>query len=284
MYEILKKLAERPAPFSHYSAPELWTRPHLAQSMLAFHIDGDNDIASRRSQSIQSIVNWIADRFAVRGKRICDLGCGPGLYANSLAQMGAIVTGVDISPSSLAYARNSAPQSRGGTDGSISPLYIEGNYLDMALPQEQDLVMLIYADYCALSPEQRALLLSRMKDQLKPGGTIILDVFSDRQFAALKPETVIETDLMAGFWAPSPYVGLKKSWLWPERNLGLDHYLISSPQDCFEIYNWMQYFSPDSLKAELEGLGFSSLSLVNILTGEMLAEDYGNEFCAIVTF
>nr|WP_319516076.1 class I SAM-dependent methyltransferase [uncultured Cohaesibacter sp.] len=279
MYNLLCTMAERPAPFCQYTAPDLWTRPHIAASMLAFHIDGSNDLASRKQESIVSIVDWIAERFAVDGKRVCDLGCGPGLYANRLAQKGAQVTGVDISTSSLAYARGHAPSAA----PTGAPSYRLANYLEDPLPQEQDLVLLIYADYCALSPSQRRTLLARMRAQLNPGGAIVFDVFSDHMFQKLEESTVLESDLMGGFWAPSPYVGLKKSWLWPETTTGLDHYLIACPDETFEIYNWMQYFSPHSLKDELQQCGFDSPAMIDFQTGSALGADYGDAFGAIVT-
>nr|WP_321458134.1 class I SAM-dependent methyltransferase [uncultured Cohaesibacter sp.] len=280
MFEQLKALAQRPAPFCHYTATELWTRPHIAKSMLAFHLDGAHDIASRKTTAITSTVNWLHDRFDLEGKKVCDLGCGPGLYAQRLAQIGAIVTGVDISATSIAHARNQAlaslPQS-----GEV-PSYLLADYLEDPLPEGQDLILLIYADYCALSPVQRARLIHRMKRQLRPGGAIYFDVFSDRFFATLTESTVIENDLMGGFWAPSPYVGLKRSWLWPDDQLALDHYLIVSKEEQFEIYNWLQYYSPALLEAELIDLGFGQIECVDILTGGALGKEYGDAFGVIL--
>ena len=36
MYSTLCDFTDRPAPFSRYTAQELWTRPHPARQMLAF--------------------------------------------------------------------------------------------------------------------------------------------------------------------------------------------------------------------------------------------------------
>lgn len=55
----------------------------------------------------------------LRGKTALDYGCGGGEFSWLLAQMGAKVVGVDISPISVAQARALAPPSRKG-----SPIFL----------------------------------------------------------------------------------------------------------------------------------------------------------------
>jgi ubiquinone/menaquinone biosynthesis C-methylase UbiE len=45
----------------------------------------------------------------VRGKRILDVGCGPGLYASLLIKNGAVVIGLDISRELIRIAKKEAP-------------------------------------------------------------------------------------------------------------------------------------------------------------------------------
>ena len=101
MYELLQDIAQRPEPFSRYTAMELWTRPHLARQMLSFHLNQETDLASRRFEIIDHVVNWIDSQLHLSGKSICDLGCGPGLYTQRFSNKGAAVTGVDFSARSL---------------------------------------------------------------------------------------------------------------------------------------------------------------------------------------
>ena len=52
----------------------------------------------------------VLDDFApahLRGKRVLDVGCGPGFWARHLARLGADYVGIDISPRSAALARRS---------------------------------------------------------------------------------------------------------------------------------------------------------------------------------
>ncbi|WP_319531039.1 class I SAM-dependent methyltransferase [uncultured Cohaesibacter sp.] len=268
--------ADRP-PFCAYTAADLWTRPHIASQMLAHHLDPASDIASRRADTINGIVQWLNERVDLSGKHVCDLGCGPGLYAQRLAEAGAHVTGLDFSANSIAHARKL------GADSCGSLRFEVADYLVDALPTNQDLVLLIYADFCALSPAQRTLLLRRMADQLAPGGHIVLDVFSDRLFGARSEALIIEDDLMGGFWAPSPYVGIQRGWLYQDLRLSLDHYLIATPSETFAIYNWLQYFTPESLTTELAANGFETVQAVDMMSGTDLVGDYGTEFGVILS-
>jgi 2-polyprenyl-3-methyl-5-hydroxy-6-metoxy-1,4-benzoquinol methylase len=54
--------------------------------MLQYHLNDDIEASSRNSAFIEKSCNWIADHFNIKGKKVIDFGCGPGLYATRLAQ------------------------------------------------------------------------------------------------------------------------------------------------------------------------------------------------------
>ena len=49
------------------------------------------DIRTGHDQTIQKILNWIEADGDIRGKSVCDCGCGVGSLAIPLAQMGKMV-------------------------------------------------------------------------------------------------------------------------------------------------------------------------------------------------
>ena len=49
-------------------------------------------------------LEWIDAVVGLAGKRVLDVGCGGGLLAEAMAHRGARVTGIDLSPESLAVA------------------------------------------------------------------------------------------------------------------------------------------------------------------------------------
>jgi len=264
MYDFIYDISQRPEPFSRYTAKELWTRPHLSQQMLSFHLNQETDLASRRFELIDRVVNWINSQLNLSGKSLCDLGCGPGLYTDRFAAMNACVTGVDFSKYTLDYARNQAKQ----------PIrYIQADYLSDDLPTGFDVITLIYTDLCVLSPSQRKLLLGRMRRMLNPGGHIVIDVAGLGLLKNKEPVTLIEDKLMGGFWSEQNYVGIQKSFLYQEENLSLDRYIIIEPKETWQVYNWFQHFTPKSIETELEKAGFAVTQMVGDLTGERLTKD-----------
>jgi SAM-dependent methyltransferase len=230
--------------------------------MLEAHLDADADMASRRVASIDAIVAWMDDRFGLEGKAICDLGCGPGLYASRLAERGARVTGLDFSARSIDFGCQAA------RDKNLALHFEVSDYLKDDLPAEQDLVLLIYADLCALAPDQRRILYAKVQASLKPGGYFVCDVFSRGQFDQREEGMSYGWRLMDGFWAAGDYFGFLTTFLYDDLNLALDRYLIVEPPRRREVFNWLQYFDPESLTAELGENGFDVEAVVDVLTGE----------------
>ncbi len=262
LYDQLAEIRSRPLPFSQMTIAALWTEPHIARQMLAFHLDPDIDAASRRHATIDNFVTWLDARLGLAGKSITDLGCGPGLYTERMAQRGAKVSGVDFSASSLAHARQSAG------DRGLAITYIEGDYLTADLPEAQDIVTVIYGDFCALAPDQRRRLLARVRAMLAPGGRLVLDAYTPGQFAALSEGFEGGHNYQNGFWSPLDYFAFKQTHLWPDELISLERYLVATAERQFEIFNWMQYFTPASIEAELAEAGFAVEANVEFDTGQ----------------
>jgi SAM-dependent methyltransferase len=242
--------------------------------MLSFHLNQETELASRRFETIDEIVSWIDSQLGLSGKRVCDLGCGPGLYTQRFSTKGADVTGVDFSAHSLDYARRKSEEDK------QSIRYLMADYLSDDLPAGSDIVTLIYTDFSVLSPTQRAKLLGRIRKMLNPGGQLVLDVAGMGSLNAKEECTCIEDKLMDGFWAEGDYVGIQRSFVYPQQDLSLDRYVIVEPNETWQIFNWFQYFTAQGLQQELNAAGFSVEQMSGGLRGEPLQAE--GDFIAII--
>jgi SAM-dependent methyltransferase len=137
----------------------------------------------------------------------------------------------------------------------LSIRYINESYLELKLADRFDLVTMIMCDFCALSPEQRRTMLRKFHGLLAPGGAVLLDVYSLAAFAQRKEQTICEIDLLDGFWSPHRYYGFLNTFKYDEEKVVLDKYTIVEEERTRTIYNWLQYFSPETLEHELNDCG-----------------------------
>jgi SAM-dependent methyltransferase len=275
MFSTLSEHTTRPPVFSVYTAEELWTDPHLAQQMLKFHLDPAQDLASRNHAFIQRSVEWLNSRFELgAGRRVLDLGCGPGLYANGLAELGASVTGVDFSKNSLAYAGSKA-EGRG-----LDVSFHYGNYLDLELQGTFDLILLIFGDFCPLGPDRRRSLLNRVNGWLAPGGRFVFDVSSSAQFEGLEESSSYEEAPVGGFWSPDPHFVFTKRFKYLPDMAYLDRYLVVEATRHREFFNWIQCYDPSGLEVELREAGWGVEATFGNVAGDPF--DPEGQFFAVI--
>ena len=252
MFNELEDINSRPKPFEFYTAAELWTDEHTSEQMLQFHLNESIDLSSRNHAFIDRSVEWIASQFNVTADTaIADFGCGPGLYTTRLAQTGADVTGIDFSPRSIDYAKAAAAEK------NLDITYHCQNYLDFEADKRFDLIIMIFCDFCALSPDQRKTLLQKYHTFLKPGGSLLLDVHSLNIFNEKQESATCELNQLNGFWSPNTYYGFVNSFKYDKEKVSLDKYTIIEKDRTRTVYNWLQYFSRESLTHELAENGFN---------------------------
>ena len=124
-----------------------WDDEHISKSMLKAHLDANGSAASRTQRVMEASAEWISQVCGGgEGKKLLDLGCGPGCYAELLTQKGFQVTGIDFSKRSINYAVESAAKKK------LDIIYYYQNYLDMVYEEAFDAVILIYCDFGVLAP------------------------------------------------------------------------------------------------------------------------------------
>ena len=94
---VADRLEERRTPASaraHWTASPARDAGDAAQAVFQARLHRDR----------VRIIPWLSRTRDLRGRRILEVGCGPGASTVALAEQGAEVTGIDVSPTSVAAA------------------------------------------------------------------------------------------------------------------------------------------------------------------------------------
>jgi SAM-dependent methyltransferase len=230
--------------------------------MLRFHLDGSVAISSETTEFIEAATAWMTETFRLAdGARVLDLGCGPGLYASPFARIGADVTGIDFSARSIAHAREAAARA------GLRVTYLVEDCLAWQPSGHFDLATMIMRDYCALAPDQRLVVLGKVERLLTPGGAFLLDVDSTATLDTRTESASYGYRPAGGFWSANPYFEFHNAFVYPDEAVTLDEYVIVEADRTRTIYNWIQFFSPDSLASELARSGLAIETVLGDVAG-----------------
>lgn len=250
----------------------MWTDKHISKFLLDAHINPEIGVASRTLQDIEKTVD-IIDKMVSPESEILDLGCGPGLYAERLTKRSHRVTGVDFSKNSINYAI----KQRSINQSNIE--YINDNYLNLDFDSKFDFIMMIYCDFGALVPEERISLMKIIHKALKPGGIFFFDAIDEKTIERLNFNTSWEM-AERGFWKPTPYICLNKSFHFKENKATLDQHIVIGEDESFKLYRfWNHYFNHKDVEVLFRPIGFSKVkSIRNLLNGSEPYNDHGVVF------
>lgn len=237
----------------------MWTDQYISKQILNIHLNPEIDLGSRKKSTIIKTADWILGKKQTEGSlKILDLGCGPGLYSEYFAQKGHKVTGVDISKTSIEYAKESAARQ------NLDIKYFQANYLETVFAvEEYDLAVLIYTDFSVLNPQEQQQLLHSIYKTLKTGGTLILDVLNDNNIENKTTPRSWEASAN-GFWKAEPYLALSESFLYPKEKVILFQHLIINEKQESSIYRfWTHFFSKNDMNKILTENKFRDVEISN---------------------
>jgi len=247
----LLKTITKPALYEPGNA-SMWEDDHISHQLLKLHLNQECDAASRKRVTIERTVQWIEKHLDTKQKSILDLGCGPGLYCELLADHGYQVTGVDFSKRSIDYARQS------GAQKGLPIEYHLSNYLDLTFENQFDLVIIIFCDFDVLVPNDRTRLLNNIHRALKPGGLFIFDTLNPKAPAVMTIPDKYWEMVDDGFWKMGTYLALSESFHYEEANVILQQHVVCSEPDQCSVYRfWTHYYQYSSIVHILDEEGFS---------------------------
>lgn len=265
---IIEK-SKKPLLFEKGSS-QMWIDEYISQQMLEAHLDPNTDAASRKPHTIDASVKWIAEYICDNNydQKLLDLGCGPGLYTNRLAKQGfKNVEGVDFSTRSIDYAKTQALNLKLHVD------YVCHDYLTLDFTTCFDVILLIYCDFGVLNKSERDSLLTKIYNNLKPGGKFVFDVFTPNKYRN-HVDTRTWNSHHGGFWSPTPHICLNSNYWYSKERVHLQQTIVLDDNDDLQIYNiWDQTYSLDEISSILSGIGFKDLEFFSDVTGRAYQEE-----------
>lgn len=266
----LQQIVNRTSPPAPWSEGDNipWNDPDFSRRMLREHLSQSHDAASRRFAIIDGQVGWIdANLLEHVPSRILDLGCGPGLYSNRLAQIGHTCTGIDFSPASIAYARETA---------APAATFIEGDLRTMPFEGEYNLIMQIYGEFNVFPPAAAGEILRRAANALAPGGRLLLEVST---YAAVKAMAATRRgwySARAGLWSDRPHLCLEEAF-WDEAAQAAIYrnFVVDAESAAVQLWSSSyQAYTEEAYRSILAQAGFTRISILDGLGGAPQQEGF----------
>jgi len=187
-----------------------WDDPEFSARMLAEHLDDRHDLASRRRTTIDAHVDWLTRAGSTSGRRVLDVGCGPGLYLERFASRGWSCVGLDIAPAAIEYARKRATQ----TDADCE--YVLGDFRDSTVEGSFDLVLCLFGELSTVSLEDLRAVMDRMAHCLAPDGHAVIELSTRAGVHKKGMNTPTWFTATGGLFADGEHVVLREStWVEP---------------------------------------------------------------------
>ena len=116
-------------------------------------------------------------------------------------------------------------------------------------------------------------MLSKFHSLLKPGGSVLLDVYSLNTFNQKEESATYALNQLNGFWSPEDYFCFVNTFKYEKEKVILDKYTIIEASRKRVVYNWLQCYSKDSIRSEFEENGFKADELYSDVAGKAFTSE-----------
>jgi ubiquinone/menaquinone biosynthesis C-methylase UbiE len=134
--------------------------------------DYDRGIRLLTLGRIAAVKQEIAEKQVQAGDRVLEIGCGTGTLAIMMAQRGAEVVGIDVSPAMLAEAEKKIARQELG--GQITLYRMEAAEIDRHFEEQSFDVIVSTLVFSELNEMEQRYVLGATRRLLKPGGRLVL--------------------------------------------------------------------------------------------------------------
>lgn len=173
---------------------------------------------------------------AQRFPRILDLGCGAGRHAAPMSRAGHSIVGVDRNAHALAQARARVPEAS----------FLELDFRDLStLEKTFDAAINLWHSFGYFDEDTNRTLLASVRDLLRPGGRVVIDLYNRLHFARLPTE---DSGQKAG-----ESIRTRRSW--QGRRLRVE---VEYGSGGCDVFDWLLY-DPTEFRSLLKDVGMVEL-------------------------
>ncbi len=257
LWQIYRR-PDRPEPWQQ-GGNLPWNEPAFSERMLREHLDQAHGAASRVAAEREMQLTWLWSTLQVEaGKSVCDLTCGPGLYAVELAKRGCMVTGVDFGPAAIRYARELAAEN----NVHHRCTFLQEDIRSVTLPAASfDVVLLIYGQLAVFTQAEAAQLLQKAASILRPGGTLVVELLNQDRVDKVSSNWWFTDE--TGLWGDGPFLHLGERFWDDEQELAYErfHVLHLESGEYTEVHLCDQSYSTTTMHAMMEQAGFAQVNI-----------------------
>lgn len=232
-----------------------WNDPVFSARILREHLSQDHNLASRKQQFVEAQAEWIRTHYLAEGpSAILDLGCGPGLYSTLLAGDSRRYVGIDFSPASIEYARQ--------TFGRSGCEFRLGNVVDADFGGPYELVMMLYGELNVFSPDDCRRIVSKAYDALAPGGHLLVErqAVEAVRGVGTAPDTQTQAD-SGGLFADESYVCLTQNYWLEGESVALQCFHVRTNDGVVKTYrSTTRAWAETELTKLLRSIGFHEVA------------------------
>jgi SAM-dependent methyltransferase len=147
---------------------------HVARRYLEF---AQRDLRSGKPSARLSYLRKLLERLPVQAK-VLELGCGAGIPCTQLIAQQAHVTGVDISATQIALARQYAP----------TATLFQADMMTLTFPPASFAAVVAFYSLIHLPRAEQAVLIERIAQWLRPGGWLLINLGTSNDPGSIEPD------------------------------------------------------------------------------------------------
>lgn len=231
-----------------------WDDPDFSRRMLENHLSQEHDWASRRQEIITKHTTYITKHLNL-GARILDMGCGPGLYTQRLAESGFHCVGVDFSPASIEYAKQQAISS------SLDIDYVLRDIREYRNDTPFDCIYMTFGEFNVFTRQDGAAIVENCSRMLRKGGTFILEAHTYEAVREIGTAPAAWQRVASGLFSENPYLCLQENTWNIEDSSALSRYFIIDAASAIvqQYASFTQAYTFDEYSGMLDMAGFRTM-------------------------